>query len=159
MWITTYDWLIFYWLVYPKVTAVAFLKFFISHELESTKQSGDITLVNRINVADIFHLGSTFQVGLFVICTICTELHLRYSKSRQNQALVAQIYNAIHQAPVQFFFLRLMTPSLVPHDNKKEIKHGFLSPFIGKFPGATEHLKKQAGRKSQAGNKWHTSST
>ena len=47
--------------------AVTFLKFFISRELESTmwhtKQSGDVTLVNKIHVADIFHLGSTFQVG------------------------------------------------------------------------------------------------
>ena len=50
-----------------KVMAVAFLKFLISRELESfiwhTKQSCDVTLVNKIHVADIFHLGSTFQVG------------------------------------------------------------------------------------------------
>ena len=47
--------------------AVAFLKFLISHEQESTmwhtKQYWDVTLVNKIHVADIFHLGSTFQVG------------------------------------------------------------------------------------------------
>ena len=47
--------------------AVAFLKFLISRELESfiwhTKQSWDVTLVNKIHVTDIFHLSSTFQVG------------------------------------------------------------------------------------------------
>ena len=88
-----------------KETAVAFLKFFISHELESTmwhtKQSGDVTLVNKIQSICSWHFPSRFNNST-VICTICTELHLRYSKSWKNQALVAQIYNAIYQAPVFF---------------------------------------------------------
>ena len=91
-----------------KVMAVAFLKFFISHELESTmwhtKQSWDVTLVNKIQSICSWHFPSRFNNST-VICTICTELHLRYSKSWKNQALVAQIYNAIYQAPGFFLIV------------------------------------------------------
>ena len=54
--------------------AVAFLKFFISHELESTmwhtKQSGDVTLVNKRHVDhdDIPSRLNIFYWASFVIC-------------------------------------------------------------------------------------------
>ena len=86
--------------------AVAFLKFFISHELESTmwhtKQSGHVTLVNRIHVADIFHLGSTFQLSFAPFALNFSYVKVKVEK---NQALVAQIYSVIHQGPV--FFLKV----------------------------------------------------
>ena len=36
----------------------------------------------------------------------------------------------------------LITLSLVAYHFKKKMENGFLCPLIGKFPGATEHLKK-----------------
>ena len=98
--------------------AVAFLKFFISHELESTmwhtKQSGHVTLVNRIHVADIFHLGSTFQLSFAPFA-----LNFSYVKVKVEKIRLKLLKFIALSTKAQSFFLRLITPSLVAYHYKK----------------------------------------
>ena len=90
-----------------EVMAVAFLKFFISHELESTmwhtKQSGDVTLLNKIqSICSWYSIAvKHFKWVNFVNCTICTESGSSCSKGRQRYppgpSFFPKVGNAIHQ--------------------------------------------------------------